>query len=241
MERGGVTMSMSSTCSDAMVEADGYNQWVVDQFSPWFGDRVVEIGLGHGGFFKHLPQGIRYWGVDIDSEVISHCQMLYPNNKYQIFDITSKQFSEFCRESDFDTILCFNVIEHIENDHLAIRQMLEGLKVGGVLHLFVPAHKLLYNDMDRLAGHYRRYDRQRLASVLPREGVDLIKMEYFNPVGGLGWLLNRLVKHDSLNSDQVNTQIRIYEKYLLPISKVLNPISRIYFGQSLLAILRKTR
>lgn len=222
-----------------MGEADHYNRWVVDQFRPWLGQRVVEVGLGHGGFFRHLPNHIEYWGVDIDPEVVAHCKTLYPQNQYQIFDITTNPFLEFCRTSAVDTILCFNVIEHIENDALAVGHMLDGLRAGGYLHLFVPAHALLFNDMDRLAGHLRRYNRRGLAGLIPSADAELVKLEYFNPIGGLGWLANRLVNHRSLNSEQVNDQIRFYEKYLLPVSRVLNPLTRSFFGQSLLAVLRR--
>lgn len=233
-------MSISDTCSDAMLDADRYNRWVVEQFSARFGKNLLEIGLGHGGFFQHLPQEINYCGVDIDSKVISHCQQIWPNNDYRLFDITSNIFSTFCREKQIDTILCFNVLEHIEDDRLALRQMLQGLKVGGMLHVFVPAHQLLYSDLDRLAGHFRRYDRHLLSSALPADGFSILKLEYFNPVGGLGWFANRFVKHKSLNSDQLNKQILMFEKYLLPISKTLNPLLRKFFGQSLLMTLVKT-
>jgi hypothetical protein len=102
----------------------------------------------------------------------------------------------------------------------------------------VPAMMSLYNDLDHLAGHHRRYsikDFRRILSDLP---VNVEKLCYFNPIGGLGWWINRFRRHTSLNSDAVNGQIEVFEKYVLPVSRILDPLTRRFFGQSLICIAR---
>ena len=53
--------------------------------------------------------------------------------------------------------------------------------------------------------------------------IDILELRYFNPIGGLAWWLNRFAKHRSLDDDAVNAQIRIFDKYVLPLSRMVDP------------------
>ena len=97
------------------------------------------------------------------------------------------------------TIVCLNVIEHIEDDGKAVTNLARALQPGGHLLIIVPALELLFNDLDRLAGHHRRYSRSLLRSRLTEAGLEIVRCDYFNSIGGLGWLANRALRHGSLN------------------------------------------
>jgi hypothetical protein len=128
------------------------------------------------------------------------------------------------------------VLEHVADDAAALANLVDAIKPGGTLLISVPAMMGLYNDMDRLAGHYRRYhlaDFHRLLAPLP---VEIDRLCYFNPIGGLGWWVNRFKRHDSLNSNAINGQIEFFEKYVLPVSKLVDPLTRRFFGQSVTCI-----
>src|SRR5207247_6373263 len=62
----------------------------------------------------------------------------------------------------FDTILCLDVLEHLEDDQSALRHFFTLAGAGGHVLLTVPAHPSLYGTMDRASGHFRRYRRQDL-------------------------------------------------------------------------------
>ena len=132
-----------------------------------------------------------------------------------------------------------NVLEHIEDDATAIANLVDVLKPGGHLLISVPALMLLYNDLDRLAGHCRRYTTRRLQDLLSDQPVEIVRLSYFNPIGGLGWLANRLKRYDSLNDAAVNGQIALFDKYIVPVSRALDPLSRGFFGQSVTCIARR--
>lgn len=88
--------------------------------------------------------------------------------------------------------------------------------------------------MDRLAGHYRRYNKQMLGKVLREAGFRVVEMKYINPVGGMGWYLNsKFYKPASLSTQAVNSQILFFDKYVLPLSRLLTPVFEGFFGQSL--------
>ena len=65
-----------------------------------------------------------------------------------------------------DLIYTSNVLEHIDDDLAALKQLRATLSPGGRIAIYVPAMQVLYSDMDRSLGHYRRYGRQELLAKL---------------------------------------------------------------------------
>lgn len=232
----------NSTFSKAMVELDGYNKWILDYYHTFLESPLLEIGVGHGAFFSYLPNHITtYTGLDIDKTLIHHAQSLYPNNQYICADLASDTFETSLNNQKFKSILCFNVLEHIEDHEKALRNMLSALSPRGHLLLFVPAFQVLYTDLDRLAGHYRRYKISDLIALASRCDGKIVKWSYFNFLGGIGWWVNRFMTHRSLNDSAVNRQIRFFGKVVLPLSKFIQPFTQKFFGQSLYVILKKER
>jgi hypothetical protein len=97
----------------------------------------------------------------------------------------------------------------------------------------------LYNDLDRLAGHCRRYTTARLRRILTDQPVEIVKLRYMNPIGGIGWWLNSFTRPGSLDSRSVNAQIRLFDRYAVPISRALDPLFRSFFGQSAICVARR--
>jgi len=73
----------------------------------------------------------------------------------------------------------FDVVEHFPDDLEILSRVYQLLKPGGKLFLTVPAHQFLFSDMDHIFGHYRRYSKETLRSVLSRAGFVEIEMTYF--------------------------------------------------------------
>ena len=229
----------SLTFSSSMGGAHNYNRWVVRAFEPFFGRSVLEIGVGHGGFYEHLPPIERYIGLDLDTELVAGCQARYPGLRFVQGDIADRDLPDRLADARIDTVLCVNVLEHVDDDRAAVENLLRLLVPGGNLLLFVPAFRRLYTDLDRLAGHRRRYTKAEVAALIPPPLGQIRRLEYFNPLGAIGWWLNGLVPHRSLESKEVTGQVRFFDTYLVPISKLLNPLTRSAFGQSVVCAVRK--
>jgi hypothetical protein len=75
--------------------------------------------------------------------------------------------------------------------------------------------------------------------LLDHQPVDVVTLRYFNPIGGLGWWANSLKRHESLNANDVNAQIRIFDKYIIPLSRAVDPLFRSLFGQSVICVARR--
>jgi SAM-dependent methyltransferase len=223
-----------------MEHATNYNRWIVSLFAPYIGETVMEVGIGHGGFNDLLkPLAKRYVGVDIDSRLVEQARVKNLGASYIVADVTDAGLRQRVAGAGIDTVLCCNVLEHIPEDGAAVKQLVSILPTGGHLLLYVPAFPGLYTALDRLAGHCRRYTRKSLAALVPDSAAEILRLDYVNPIGGLGWWLNGKVPHHSLDSSAVNGQIAVFDKYVLPFSRLLTPLFRHVFGQSLICVIRR--
>ncbi|MEQ1830520.1 MAG: class I SAM-dependent methyltransferase [Pirellula sp.] len=238
---GEIEVSGFETMADSMEFADNYNRWILSKFLPVMGTSLLEIGTGQGNFKKYVDGRVaNYVSLDIDEKVIERARARDPKGKYEVADISKRSCLELKARFSFDSIICVNVLEHVPDHRSGLHHMLELLEPGGHLLLFVPSFMHLYNDLDRLAGHLRRYRKRDVRDLLPVEGgFELVRCEYFNPVGAVGWLANKFAKHKNINSQNVNSQVQMFDRYLVPLSRLLNPLTSRFWGQSLVCVIRK--
>jgi len=222
-----------------MEGANRYNRWIVSAFRPYVGRELLEVGIGHGGF-RALLATPGYVGADIDAELVLHARAAVPNVDLVVADVAAPGFGNALGGRRFDTVLCVNVLEHVRQQEAGLANMMAALNPGGHLLLFVPAFSALYNDLDRLAGHVRRYRKAEVRQLLVDAGAHVVTSEYFNAVGAIGWWANRFLSHETLESGAVDGQVRFFDRWVLPISRAINPVTRHFFGQSVLAVARKS-
>ena len=229
----------ADTYSSAIADAQNYMNWVIEQFRPYLRGRIVEVGFGHGHYSDMLSKFGDYCGLDHDRDSVENARKAMPDRKFAVGDILVQKQLRSLFPDGVDAVFSINVLEHIEDDATAVANLVDIVKPGGHLLISVPALMLLYNDLDRLAGHCRRYTTKRVQGLLSGQPVEIVRLSYFNPVGGLGWLANRLKRHESLNDSAVNGQIALFDKYIIPLSRALDPLSRNFFGQSVTCIARR--
>lgn len=232
-------MQGKSTMSSAIGKADNYTQWVLSCFKPFFGEKILEIGTGQGNYKGFIKNPLTYVSVDIDQELINEARAKDPSGEYYICDVASNDFKNVLAGKSFDTVLCTNVLEHVRNDEEVLKNVYSVLNPGGRFLLFVPAFPSLYSDMDKLAGHFRRYVKKDIENLAKKTSFKIIKNEYFNPIGGLGWWINKFKTYNDLNHQAINSQILFFDKHVLPMSKFINPLTKNFWGQSLVIVLEK--
>lgn len=225
--------------SSAVGEAYNYVAWIVDAFRPYLGSDLLEIGTGFGNYRRQLPPLRRYAGVDIDPVAVARAAIADPDGCYAAADIATTDLRTAFGGDGFDTVLCANVLEHIAAQGAALDNMIAALRPGGHLLLFVPAHPALYSDMDRLAGHLRRYTLTSLRCSLEGRAGTLVMARYFNPIGGLGWWVNKFRRYNDLNDGVINGQIAFFDRWIVPVSRAIDPLTCGFFGQSLVAVVRR--
>ena len=119
-----------------------------------------------------------------------------------------------------DSILCSNVLEHIDDDAQAIRNMKAILRQGGRLVLVVPAGAWLYGNMDSALEHRRRYTKQKIVALLSAEGFIIETVFSMNKAGVLGWWLNgKVLRRRSLGK----VQLKLFNA-LVPVFRLVDPL-----------------
>lgn len=226
-----------TTTLNNLAELDRYNYWIYEQIADALGSRILEVGSGTGNITQFLcVNGSEVMATDIVTGYHSKLQRLFsekPNVSVGILDLTAKAPEEFVNRF-FDTVVCLNVLEHIEDDLFALEQMREVLVPGGKLALLVPAHQILYGEFDRAVGHYRRYEKKELEAKLKRANFIVRRIKFFSLVAALPWLINgRLLKRDYLPTGQTNIANRLVP--LLKLESLIGPPC----GLSLIAIAQK--
>src|SRR5438132_14429736 len=98
-----------------MAEAVNYNRWIVSMFSPYVGSSLLEVGIGHGGFYELLPNVRRYVGLDLDSQLVEIARRRHPENSYIQADVADPSLAERLGSFSLDTVLCVNVLEYVPN------------------------------------------------------------------------------------------------------------------------------
>jgi SAM-dependent methyltransferase len=229
----------AETYSSAIADAHNYMAWLVDQFSEYLHGRILEVGIGHGSYCALLRKHGDYLGIDHDAASVAHAKVRFPDIAFAQCDILKSESLAAIAPKGVDAVVSINVLEHIEDDEKAIANLVNVIRPGGHLLISVPAMAALYNDLDRLAGHCRRYDTSRLREILQRQPVDLLRVNYMNAVGAVGWWMNSITRPKSLNSDAINRQIRFFDRYVIPLSKSVDPLFRSFFGQSVICIARR--
>ena len=140
----------------------------------------------------------------------------------------------------YDGVYTSNVLEHIKNDVGALKEIHDSLKHNGVLAIYVPAFMCLYSEMDRKIGHYRRYSKNELIQKLNAAKYKIIQCHYCDSVGFFASLAIKLFgfKERSILGGQKS--LKIYDKYITPVSKILDNFGFKYlFGKNLLVIAKK--
>ena len=135
-----------------------------------------------------------------------------------------------------DSIVCLNVLEHIRDHRRAMQNMQGNLESGGTIVLLVPAFPALYGPIDRNLGHHRRYTRPEVRDLADWAGLRIRKLIYLNFVGFFGWWVNA---HLLAREEHSETQIRIFDRYFVPVQSRLEALFPPLFGQSILCVLEK--
>jgi SAM-dependent methyltransferase len=116
-------------------------------------------------------------------------------------------------ERRYDIVCALDVIEHIEDDRMALRWMQERVRPGGLLLITVPAHPWFFTRHDEALGHHRRYTREAFRAIIP-PGLELLADSHFNTwlfplaiVSRLAWALKtRLAPEQPADKQPVPNQ-----------------------------------
>jgi len=184
--------------------APRFTKWMADTIRPFIGERVLEIGAGIGNLTANLVPRTSYWASDINPQYLDRLSKLRQTRPYLQVHYTDASAGETYPEEQFDTVICLNVVEHLENDYQALRNIRSSLTKTGRAIILVPNGPQLYGSLDEVLGHYRRYTQKQLRDVCERAGFRVERVLKFNRIGAPGWWWNgRVLKKKTFGFWQI--------------------------------------
>ena len=196
---------------------------------------VLEVGAGIGETARHLLDGRQRSWLCLEPDERLGTRLRAWAEAGDVAPLPTVQIgttADLDPRSRFDTILYIDVLEHIEDDRAEMARAAELLAPRGALIVLSPAFQQLFSDFDRSVGHFRRYTRASLAEVMP-PSVRQVRLRYLDSVGFLASLSNRALLRQALPTRR---QIALWDRVMIPASRVLDPLLARSFGRSVLAV-----
>jgi SAM-dependent methyltransferase len=204
---------------------------------------VLDIGTSTGTNLRMLRDlGFsNYCGLDSSDEAIRWCAEK-GLGQVRKGDVCSMPFAD----SSFELVLATDIVEHVDDDAKALREIRRVLKPGGRVIVTVPAFESLWGLQDDVAHHKRRYRKQQLLDLLRGAGLQSKESFYFNyllfvPI----WLARRVI---DLLKIKLRSENEVNNRFLNSVLKAIfwldiktAPWVRVPFGVSILLIATQSR
>jgi len=221
---------------DAIACAVRFNKWMYETVKPFCSGKILEIGSGIGNISKLFIDARE--DITLSDIRTVYCDVL--KNKFHgakdviQLDLTHPSFDSEYRQhlGIYDSVFALNVIEHIQDDSLAVLNSYKLLKSDGKLVILVPAYPKLYNSFDKELEHFRRYTKNRLNNLLQGEQFHILHSQYFNFMGIPGWYISGKLQK---NKTVPKSQISLYDKFV-PVFKLIDRLLLKKVGLSVIAV-----
>jgi SAM-dependent methyltransferase len=187
-----------------------------------------------GNMTRFLVHRERVIATDLNEKYLSilhHLLDEYPNIRIDRLDLNHD--APWLEAERIDTVVCLNVLEHVEHDESALASLFRVLTPGGRLVLLVPALPALYGSLDRALEHHRRYARDELLGKLRAVGFEVEASWFFNLLGVPGWYVNsRILRRTTFPPvqlalyDRLVWLFRVESRFRLPVGMSLIAIGR---------------
>jgi len=208
---------------------------------------LLEVGCSSGFLLRELharlPDATTI-GSDFLKEPLDHLATVVADIPLMQFDLVRCPLPTAC----VDAVILLNVLEHIDNDREAMRQVVRILKPGGIAIIEVPAGPHLYDVYDEYLQHYRRYSSASLASLMSTVGLEVLRQSHLGcsvyPAFAIVKRRNRRAADPAAKRRIVESRIRqtrasVALKQLLRLEGWLGRLCSFPFGIRCVAVGRK--
>lgn len=197
-----------------------FNKWQYDQISQHIGRSVLEYGCGIGTLTAYMLGRDRLICTDIDPFYIEIVNRRFRHIKgFGVLKMDLSTAEDYAQISDmkFDTVLCMNVLEHLDNDQEILDKIYQALDPQGKAIINVPHDPGLFCGLDESVGHHRRYLAKDLEDKMRKAGFEIAESRQFNRFATLGWFVSGKL----LGAKKIKPgQMKLYNA-LLPIAKMM--------------------
>ncbi|OUU48124.1 MAG: hypothetical protein CBC28_04945 [Flavobacteriaceae bacterium TMED68] len=213
---------------ETIAELKNYNSYTFNLISQKIsGKSILDFGSGYGVFCQYMvKKGYKVNGFEINNIAYLESKERGINTYSKLNQIDKK----------FDTITSSNVLEHIEDDIIAINQMRSLLVEKGTLILYLPASQAVWTKMDDDVNHFRRYSKKDLHSKLESANFEILESRY---VDFIGWFTLIIFKIFKIKPKFNKKLIIFYDKFFFKFLKYLDIAFKNIIGKNILVVARK--
>jgi len=228
--------ALAETLANVDVATGRYADWVTDLVESGLGDRVLEVGAGHGTITSRLLRpGRHVTAVELSVFAADRLRTRFADEP--AVTVVERSLGDASLvPGSYSGVVLVNVLEHIADDVAALRSLHDLLEPGGQVSIYVPALARLYSDYDRRIGHHRRYRTSTLATAMGRAGFAVERIHYVNALGALAWWAWARKLGRTPTTPGV---AGAYDRLAVPVVSALERRCTPPIGQSLLAVGRK--
>ena len=219
----------------------GRNQLIVSMLGRWFPSArsLLDVGCGTGfvldGIARRLPQ-LELAGVDPLAAAVELTRRRVRKAEVAVGDARTLAYGD----GAFDVVGCFDVLEHLDDDAAALRELARVARLGVVVT--VPQHRWLWSSFDAAQGHKRRYTRRELVAKIVDSDLELafVSSVFMSTLPAVA-LRRRLPGKENLRTQM--TLPAAVDAMLMALTRgelrLLGTGLRLPFGSSLVAVARK--
>lgn len=220
-------------------KAFNWKSYLKVHLNPYIGAQVMEAGSGPAAntpFLLH--DSIQCWVcLEPDGQYIQDIQeKIRAGILPEVVKPLHGTIEQLSPDASFDTILYLDVLEHIEDDRTELQQVLKYLKTNGHLIILAPAFPALFSNFDRNIGHYRRYTRKSLGQIIP-DGLTRVRCHYLD---ACAIPVSLAARYLFTSGNPSAGQVRLWDSFFVPLSRIMDPVVGYSFGKSLLGIWQKS-
>lgn len=219
-------------------KAKNWKSYYASFLKPYIKGSVLEVGAGLGGTTNSLCDGSQAEWVCLEPDETLANQIRHKLSDGKLPGCCRVEvgfMQDLLAVPTFDTILYVDVLEHIDHDAKQLADSVQYLKPGGHLIVLSPAYQWLFSPFDASIGHFRRYTRPTLLALTPPQ-VRLVKSFYLDSLGLCTSLANKIFLRQS---QPTPSQIRLWDRYIVPPSKITDFLIAYNAGRSVIGIWQK--
>jgi len=225
-----------------VIEAStNYNLWLYNHLRGYLEGRVLDVGAGLGNVARFLigdKKVIAGFITDSCESYLTNLEKIFLCDKrFTVIplDISCQDILSNWHLGSIDTIICTNVLEHLEDENVALQNINSLLRENGKLLIIVPAFSFLFGSLDRISGHLRRYSKKYLSHLLLNNGFKIIKGQYIDSLGPIIWFMGgRVIRLKKFSKGACSFLDRF-----VPVLKICDKLFASFFGQSLFFVAEK--
>ena len=213
-----------------------YNNHIVDLILSVHNNEsdILDFGAGCGILAKIFRRKTKKSPTCI--EIDEYFKSILIKSGFKVFNDIEKT------KNQYDFIYSSNVLEHIYDDIKSLKQLESKLTKNGTLVLYLPAFQMLYSDLDRAVGHFRRYSKKRIVKITHDAGFRIDKMFYVDSVGFFCSFIIQILGWNTEFGVGSKSSLKLYDKFIFPVSRFLDSLGFKYIlGKNIFVSLKKSQ